>query len=102
MFIQELDRPAYLIVEKRGFFDKELGVTPQQIAELKKLQDRANMLQLWLREVYHAGDNSHKVEAPPWLVELSERKQDAQVSDPGSSKTLRLTPKQTASSSSTK
>lgn len=104
MFVQELDRPAYLVVEKRGFDDKELGASGNVLSTVLRLQDEANKLQLWLREVYLAGDYSHRVAVPSWL--LNEAANDAmreqQGTDQASSKTLRLKPTKMALSTSTK
>lgn len=104
MFVQELDRPAYLVVEKRGFDDKELGVSGDVLRTVLRLQQRANELQLWLREVYLAGDNSFRVPAPPWLLDeaANDAMQRSQASVQASSKKSRSKQSETESSTSTK
>jgi hypothetical protein len=70
MFVQELDRPSYLVIEKRGFDDKELPVLSDvELAYILEEQTRANRLQLWLREVYMAGDRAYRTEVPQWVLE---------------------------------
>jgi hypothetical protein len=101
MYVTELDRPAYLIIEKRGFDDKELGIDPRYIRAAREAQDRSNELQQWLREVYLAGDRSYRVGPPSWLVELADGKPEQRDIEVVLNKTLPKTSKQKASSSST-
>lgn len=103
MFVQELDRPAYLIVPSRGFDDRQLGITGDVLDYALSLQVQANLLQLWLREVYSRGDSSYRVEAPPWLLEgaANAAMQKQRDSEAASSKTLRLKQQPKASATST-
>ena len=69
-YITELDRPAYLLVPKREFFDREVGLTGEVLDYALKIQTESQLLQQWLRNVYSEhGDQSFKVEAPQWLVD---------------------------------
>lgn len=102
MFVQELDRPQYLVVEKRGFDDRELRLTPDMVQYLYRLQQDSLLLQGFLREVYQAGDQSWRLGPPQWLVNrVNDEKPEQPVSDQASSKTLRLKPKQMGSSTNT-
>lgn len=104
MFIQELDRPCYVLVDKRGFDDKELPVVSEAVASYIRAEEaRSQKFQLWLREVYMAGDRSYRAEVPPWVLEgaANAEMQKQQDSAPASSKTLRLQPKQKASATNT-
>lgn len=102
MFIQELDRPFYLLVEKAGFFDKELTLDQGLSSTLVDIQNKAIKAQEFLRTVYMGGDRP-KVEVPLWLVK---EEQDGQklaklATEVASRKTLQLPPKAKASSSNT-
>lgn len=102
MFVQELDRPEYLIVERRGFDDKELGIEGEVLEAALAIQQRSHQLQQWLREVYQTGDRSYRVGPPPWLVDqVNAAKQKPQDTEAGSSKKSPGRPKSKGSSSNT-